>query len=475
MAGDEASEALAPDEALENAWNALDHSPLDKGAKRAVVRLLREHPGLARPQRQGAIEALLRDPDVDPQHVSAAGWSLLQADGRLAPDGDPRAIATALERDGVAQSLLEEACVSRLDAERTLTGLRRWLLLSGEWRQHPRLARALETQARLNGGAWPFEEDEREKLEQTSPAFASAYRPLRASEAATPRFGDPVTQSVADQYARWPYPTWSRLSAPEETTLPRAIEKLDGGQECGLPVAAEVLVAGCGTGREAAQLARRFPDAHVTAIDISAASLDYAAERCAGLGIDFRLLDLHDARQLGREFDLVACSGVLHHLSDPEAGWARLADVLAPGGVMKIMLYSRVGRLGIEAAKRRIADLRELPVDDDLLRAVRRRLIAEAPDFVAGFYDFYSLAGVHDLLLNRHEDPFDVPRIGRALDRLGLELLAFKLPTAADKAQYLQDHPGDPLLRDRDAWAQIEATRPFIFSAMYEFWCRKPA
>ena len=150
MAGDEASEALAPDEALENAWNALDHSPLDKGAKRAVVRLLREHPGLARPQRQGAIEALLRDPDVDPQHVSAAGWSLLQADGRLAPDGDPRAIATALERDGVAQSLLEEACVSRLDAERTLTGLRRWLLLSGEWRQHPRLALAVETQARLN-------------------------------------------------------------------------------------------------------------------------------------------------------------------------------------------------------------------------------------------------------------------------------------------------------------------------------------
>jgi hypothetical protein len=80
--------------------------------------------------------------------------------------------------------------------------------------------------------------------------------------------------------------------------------------------------------------------------------------------------------------------------------------------------------------------------------------------------------GVHDLLLNRHEDLFDVPRIGRALDRLGLEPLAFKLPTPADEARYRRENPGDPLFRDVETWASLETTNPFLFSGMYEFWCR---
>jgi SAM-dependent methyltransferase len=192
------------------------------------------------------------------------------------------------------------------------------------------------------------------------------------------------------------------------------VEKLDGGARCNLSVEAELLVAGCGTGREAAYYAMRFPEARVSAIDVSASSLAIAAERCAGLGIDFRLLDLNQVGSLGRKFDLIICSGVLHHLPDPEAGWAALTNILNPGGVMKLMLYSRVAWLRVEAAKARIADLREQPVDDDILRAARRRLIAEAPQLVQQFYDFYYLAGVHDLLFNCQVDCFDVPRIARA-------------------------------------------------------------
>jgi hypothetical protein len=39
--------------------------------------------------------------------------------------------------------------------------------------------------------------------------------------------------------------------------------------------------------------------------------------------------------------------------------------------------------------------------------------------------DFATLSGTYDLLLHRHEDPFDIPRIERALDRFGLRLLLF--------------------------------------------------
>src|SRR5207253_998799 len=115
-----------------------------------------------------------------------------------------------------------------------------------------------------------------------------------------------------------------------------------------LPAEARMLIAGCGTGRQAAALAWAYPDAAVTAIDISQASLDYAVRQCAALGIDgieFRKLDLRDAAQLGRPFDVIFCAGVLHHLPDPERGLAALAGVLRPDGVMNVAVYSRIARL----------------------------------------------------------------------------------------------------------------------------------
>jgi len=67
-----------------------------------------------------------------------------------------------------------------------------------------------------------------------------------------------------------------------------------------------------------------------------------------------------------------------------------------------------------------------------------------------------------------------VPRIARAMDSLGLELLRFVLPTRHDRALYLRAHPNDPCFRDIQAWAALERTAPFLFAGMHKFWCRKP-
>jgi SAM-dependent methyltransferase len=40
-------------------------------------------------------------------------------------------------------------------------------------------------------------------------------------------------------------------------------------------------------------------------------------------------------------FGLVSCLGVLHHLSDPRAGFERLVELLAPDGILVLYLYSR--------------------------------------------------------------------------------------------------------------------------------------
>jgi SAM-dependent methyltransferase len=470
-------EAGRPAEALAEAFAALD---LGSDTRPLVARILRHYPASALPERRETLERLLVDPGFEPSVAARAAWHLLLGDGQplSAFATDPAALAGWAEEDSLAIRLLEESPVAVLEAERALTRLRRWLLLSGRWPDFPRLAAALAAQAAWNGGAWLIEADEQARLESESEAPIAAYFPAASAASAADASGDSVTDAVAAQYREWPYPTWSRVTPPRPQTVPAWVEALDQGRPSGLPVAADLLVAGCGTGREAALWALRFPDARITAIDLSEASLAYARDRCSAPGLErirFQRLDLHDVPHLGMDFDFIACSGVLHHMADPEAGWAALAGALKPGGAMRVMLYSKVGRLKVRAAQRHLADLLGRPADAGLLREARRRLIERAPDLLASWPDFYTLAGVHDLLLHRHEDPFDVPRIARALDRLGLELLAFDLPTPWHRARYREEHPGDPAFRDVAAWAELEKRDPFLFQAMYEFHCRKPA
>lgn len=439
------------------------------------VRVARRLAGLTTPPHtsvEPCLHALLIAPEVDPVPVARAGWAMVEAAGRLPVAAE--AGAAGMECDGFVLALLEETCVAWVAAERALTALRRWLLMSGRGPDFPRTVRALAKQAALNGGAWPFDEDERACLEQSATLLAAAYRPVRPPADTERTFVSPVTGAVAAQYEAWPYPVWERVMTAPGETLDALVASV-APEAPALPAAPEILVAGCGSGREALLIARLSSSARIAAIDISFASLARAAELCSGAtNITFARRDLHDVGSAGARFDLVSCSGVLHHLPDPEAGWSALVDALKPGGLMSIMVYSRLARMRITAARRRITDLVDQPVNDDLLREVRRRLLADPVHAVAHSTDFASLGGVHDLLLHRHEDAFDVERIRRGIDRLGLEFLGFHLPGAERRARYRQENPHDPLFRDFTAWARAEWREPELFAGMYHFWCRKP-
>ena len=469
------------EEALSLAWALLDAAPDAPAIKALIARLLDDRPELITADRESSVARLLVDPRVDPRFIGAAGWALIRrgkAFPRTGSAADPEEMAGWLEGAGFARTLLEETFVTDLAVEEALTALRRWLLLSGYWSHYPQAVNALAAQATLNGGAWLVDAEETRHLtaEKETP-IALAYAPQVIGDSRPLDFPDPITRAVAGQYEGWPYPQWSRVMVSRQSTLPAVIRKLDPDGPDSIPLNADILVAGCGTGREAALCARQFPDARIMAIDLSEASLRYAADRCTKAGldsIDFRLLDLHQASILDRRFDAIFCSGVLHHLPDPESGWDALVGVLRPGGAMRVMVYSKVARLRIRAAQTLIADLAEQPVDGDLLRAVRRRLIETAPHLVAGSIDFYTLAGVHDLLLHRQEVAFDVPGIADTIRRLGLKLVAFSLPNRAQAARYRARNPSDPLFRDVAAWASLERENPFLFSRMYDFWCRKP-
>jgi SAM-dependent methyltransferase len=461
------------DAAAQAAWRAYDDNPRGASERRLLARILRENPEAGDLGSAEALYALVTDPQIEPGEVSAAAWHGLRD---VLADDDTEMLARTLEGNTLALTLLGEDIVAVHAVEAALSRVRRWLLEANRWSGFPRLAGALVAQAALNGGAWPFGDSERRLLE-TGGAFARAYLP-EAETAASADYREPVTRAVAEQYEAWPYPFWTRTTRPAPKTLAATLRKLDpGGPDTISEQGADVLIAGCGTGRQIALHALAHPECRFVAIDISGASLRYAQRRCDEAGVsnvEYVTLDLHDAARLGRKFDAVFCAGVLHHLPDPEAGWAALADVLRPGGTMHVMVYSKLARMRVRAMRRILTDLLDKPVTADVLREVRRRVVAQLGPERAVSRDFFYLAGVHDLLMHRHEDPFDVPRIRRALDALGLRLLRFNIPVNAVAAEYRRTHPQDPLFRDFQGWMRLDLDRPTLYARMFDFWCRKP-
>ena len=86
-----------------------------------------------------------------------------------------------------------------------------------------------------------------------------------------------------------------------------------------------ILVAGCGTS-QAAKYALRWPKAHVTGIDFSKVSIEQTAKlkrKHSIHNLELKQLPVERAAELGREFDYVVCTGVLHHLADPAWACAR--------------------------------------------------------------------------------------------------------------------------------------------------------
>ena len=155
-----------------------------------------------------------------------------------------------------------------------------------------------------------------------------------------------------------------------------------------------ILVAGCGTS-QAAKHAMRWPAAKVTGIDFSATSVRCTEELKQRYKLDnLRTLCLPIERvcELDTSFDHIVCTGVLHHLPDPDAGLSALRDVLKPHGAMHVMVYAPYGRTGVymlqDFCKRVGIGATDCEIRDliDALKALPpghplQNLLREAPDF----------------------------------------------------------------------------------------------
>jgi SAM-dependent methyltransferase len=188
-----------------------------------------------------------------------------------------------------------------------------------------------------------------------------------------------------------------------------------------------ILVAGCGTS-QAARYALTEPDARVTAIDISETSLLHT--RDLQNKHDIRNLQLHRLAierigELGQTFDQIVCTGVLHHLSDPDAGLKSLRDVLTPDGAMHIMVYAPYGRAGLYMMQD-YCRLLEIGVQDEELRDLGSTIQALSSDHpIAGILkrgkDFARPNALADALLNPQDRAYSAPQLYDWLERCGLK------------------------------------------------------
>lgn len=502
------------------AWNAE--------AAQEVTRVLL-HPTIdARPLADAAASLLALDPafasalrEMPHSDVPAAAWF---SGERLQTLTHPMLLA-----------LIENALVPDHAMEAFLGAVRRRALEawdSATLAQSPaciRLACALAQQCFLNEYVWPEESDETTRIGRLAErvarasnaleiALLAAYRPLAkmtgvarpasAGEAferlwrnqveepraeaellddipALTPIQDDVSQAVRRQYEENPYPRWRRVPAslaapfPVRQALRTLFPQLDA-LRLRVPDSPDMLIAGCGTGYQAAITAARNPGARILAVDLSRTSLAYAIRRCRELGLQnvrFAQADILLLGSIAERFDVIECAGVLHHLHEPIAGWRVLASLLKPGGVMKLALYSEIARRGVVAARELLA-AHGVRADLEGIRAARRLVFAQSEDSaarsVARSADFYSASGARDLLLHVQEHRYTAVRLDAAIREVGLEFLGFELIDPRVALAYRERFPADRAATSLDNWARLEEDMPDAFAGMYQFWVSKP-
>jgi SAM-dependent methyltransferase len=98
------------------------------------------------------------------------------------------------------------------------------------------------------------------------------------------------------------------------------------------------LDVGCGTGRWSVLVAPRVQHLHL--LDPSAEALSVAKQNlCSAHNVTYHLHSVANIPLPSRSLDFAFSLGVLHHVPDPEAAVASIADKLKPGAPFLVYLY----------------------------------------------------------------------------------------------------------------------------------------
>jgi 2-polyprenyl-3-methyl-5-hydroxy-6-metoxy-1,4-benzoquinol methylase len=177
---------------------------------------------------------------------------------------------------------------------------------------------------------------------------------------------DEKTERVRQFYTAAPFPGYrakdtlgSLRARAERSDFARLLDRAISGD-------ARIVEVGCGTGQMSLFLATA--DRTVVGADLTFASLELAASAARRFEISqaiFVETDLRAPALRAGAFDVVYCSGVLHHTPDPRASFAAIARLAKPGGIVVLGLYNLYARVPhkLRRAAAKLTAYRVIPFD----------------------------------------------------------------------------------------------------------------
>ena len=208
---------------------------------------------------------------------------------------------------------------------------------------------------------------------------------------------------------------------------------------------AHFLDAGCGTGSSVIGAALFQPDLMVYGCDFNAESLKQIEPDLEDLqlkNVRLRQVDLLDFPEdfgPAEGFDVIFCTGVIHHTADPLKILRSLAARLAPQGVLRLMVYAQRGRSELyrfaEVVQSLLQDV-ELPLEvklekaSKLLRELQQRGAEQAypvPSLRGLLEDSHRISAIEfaDRYLHPHDSPYTLSLLREHIQAAGLRFLSW--------------------------------------------------
>jgi 2-polyprenyl-3-methyl-5-hydroxy-6-metoxy-1,4-benzoquinol methylase len=174
------------------------------------------------------------------------------------------------------------------------------------------------------------------------------------------------TETVRRFYAGAPFPGYAAsdtLASLRARAERNAFVRL---LDLAIPPDARIVEVGCGTGQMSLYLARA--DRQVIGADLTRQSLLLGADAARRFGVTQVQFIETDLRRPGLAlgaFDVVYCSGVLHHTPDPRGAFANVARLARPGGLIVLGLYNVFARMPMRLRRvaARLCGYRWIPFD----------------------------------------------------------------------------------------------------------------
>jgi len=178
--------------------------------------------------------------------------------------------------------------------------------------------------------------------------------------------GEARSEHVREFYEAAPFPGYPERDSLEWLRLRAGRSEFARMLDRAIPAEATIADVGCGTGQTSIFLARG--ERRIVAADLTRASLRLGAAAARRFGVDraqFVQMDIHRPALRRGAFDVVYSSGVLHHTPDPAFAFARVAELVRPGGWIVLGLYNAFARIPLRArrAVARLSRFRWMPFD----------------------------------------------------------------------------------------------------------------